>query len=389
MALAVDTLLPTPWGWTSVYDLQAGDHLFDELGYPTLVTEVSDPYHDPNAHNFAVGWAHSRNTQGWGTYERLVCSGDTGLHTYRHHWLKHNPRADIDLDWPKKRELRRADNVALTMVGRVKRVKGVEYPTANHRIPITRSLQLQRRDLPLPPYVLGVLINYYNYETKQVRLTRRTWHHTNGVFETNGVTLTRPENLDITTSKDARVWSFLDEKSQEKWEQIVTNQKRLDYGPIPAEYLRGSEQQRMDLLSGLLDTHPISRDPNARNRHKVEDNRRRDISFEYTRSRYTINQVTELVRTLGWPAFIRQHLHFGSFTHSVRWHPQENILPTPARRAKEAHRLGREGQPLQSYLWTLMDAQRKESMMKRIAVDSPYGLYAATSTFLPVVSDRG
>ncbi len=43
MALSLETLLPTPYGWTSVLELAEGDLLFDEAGYPCRVTGVSEP----------------------------------------------------------------------------------------------------------------------------------------------------------------------------------------------------------------------------------------------------------------------------------------------------------------------------------------------------------
>lgn len=388
MALAEDTLLPTPWGWTSVENLRPGDHLFDELGYPCTVTEVSEPYDDPNALDFAVGWGHSRDTQGYGTYERLHCSADTQLHTYTHYWLRDNPQADIVPDWPKKAKIKRADIIADTQVGRIKRVKGVEYPTSNHRIPITRSLQLQTRDYPLPPYVVGVLVNYYNFHPKwggHIDLTRKTWPNIARRFAADGCTLTEPENQN-TGRGEARVKTYLDEATQDKWLRMAKSQERAGYGPIPAEYLRGSERQRMDLLDGLLDTY-FTRYKYLRNRSKVTHTRRRQVVFEYRKSRFAVLQVAELVRTLGWPAFVRESLEMGKFITRACWHPQENIFPSPYLRAREGHVIGRVGTPLQSYLWTITEADTSPSRLRRFTVDSPHGLFAATKTFLPVVCD--
>ena len=388
MALAVTTLLPTPWGWTSVYDLQAGDRLFDELGYPCKVTEVSEPYEDPNAHDFGIGagWSHLK---GRGTYnQRLVCSSDTEFHTYNHTWLKHHPEADIIPEWPKQTKIHRADTVATTMVGRIKTVNGVKYPVANHRIPIVQGLKLQRRDLILPPYILGVLINYYDYDARLLRITRKQWPQFSKNFTGYGAELTPSPNTH-TGRGDARTTATLDEETQDIWDEMVENQKRLDYGPIPAEYLRGSETQRMELLSGLLDTTSSQRQKRARVRHAPYDSTRRFVSYTYSKSRYTTLQVAELVRTLGWPAIIQERQEIGRFLSRVRWNPQENIFPSAQRRAREAHRIGREGQPLRSYMWTIFDSQRTAATMRRFTVDSPHGLFGATETFLPVVSDRG
>lgn len=45
-ALALDTPLPTPAGWTTMGDVQAGDTLFDEFGEPCTVLEVHPVMHD-------------------------------------------------------------------------------------------------------------------------------------------------------------------------------------------------------------------------------------------------------------------------------------------------------------------------------------------------------
>src|SRR3954471_15014129 len=39
-ALALDTEVPTPWGWTTMEHLEVGDEVFDETGAPTTVVAV-------------------------------------------------------------------------------------------------------------------------------------------------------------------------------------------------------------------------------------------------------------------------------------------------------------------------------------------------------------
>src|SRR5687767_15196253 len=41
-ALAVDTEVPTPWGWTTMEHLEPGDEVFDETGAPTVVVAATD-----------------------------------------------------------------------------------------------------------------------------------------------------------------------------------------------------------------------------------------------------------------------------------------------------------------------------------------------------------
>jgi deoxycytidine triphosphate deaminase len=41
-ALALDTEVPTPWGWTTMEHLEVGDEVFDETGAPTTVVAATD-----------------------------------------------------------------------------------------------------------------------------------------------------------------------------------------------------------------------------------------------------------------------------------------------------------------------------------------------------------
>ena len=45
-ALALDTEVPTPWGWTTMEHLEAGDEVFDDQGRPTKVVATTDPMDD-------------------------------------------------------------------------------------------------------------------------------------------------------------------------------------------------------------------------------------------------------------------------------------------------------------------------------------------------------
>src|SRR5690606_34678272 len=45
-ALALDTPIPTPSGWTTMGDLRPGDKVFDETGKPCNVVRVTEPMTD-------------------------------------------------------------------------------------------------------------------------------------------------------------------------------------------------------------------------------------------------------------------------------------------------------------------------------------------------------
>ena len=45
-ALALDTPIPTPQGWTTMGEVRVGDEVFDEHGQPCLVTAATPVMHD-------------------------------------------------------------------------------------------------------------------------------------------------------------------------------------------------------------------------------------------------------------------------------------------------------------------------------------------------------
>ncbi|MEV8340432.1 replicative DNA helicase [Streptomyces niveus] len=159
-ALALDTPLPTPAGWTTMGEVRPGDLLLDATGRPTRVVAATDIMRDRPC------------------YEITFDDGSNVVADAEHQWLTdtHDSRASV------KTTKEIAETVRCVMSdGR-----------ANHSVTTTAPLDLPERDLPVPPYTLGVRLG------------------------------------DGAGNAD---------------------------GEIPQEYLRASLAQRRALLAGLLDTH--------------------------------------------------------------------------------------------------------------------------------------
>jgi len=77
--LALDTLLPTPSGWTTMGEVSVGDTLFDEHGYPCAVTAVSAISHRPCYRlRFDDGTEIvADDVHRWVTFNAKELSGDT------------------------------------------------------------------------------------------------------------------------------------------------------------------------------------------------------------------------------------------------------------------------------------------------------------------------
>ncbi len=220
-ALALDTPLPTPTGWTTMGAVHVGDHLIGGDGRPTRVAAVTDVMHDRPC--FDVEFS-DRSTivadaeHQWKTQTRaerrvaarpaLVRSGGVEI-------------ADPGLeDGQPTDAVRTTEEIASTL-----RVDNSEQ-RLNHSVALARPLSLPEVELPLPPYVLGAWLG--DGHSADARLT---------TADPEMMTFIEGEGIDA-RSLDAQLRGI----------GVLGNKH------IPAPYQRASEGQRRALLAGLLDT---------------------------------------------------------------------------------------------------------------------------------------
>ncbi len=190
-ALALDTVLPTPTGWTTMGKVQVGDRLLGADGRPVTVTAATEVM------------------LGRPCYEVAFDDKTTVVADAEHQWIT-TTRADRSLAFapsPASADLmERADYVIPVSVRTTAEIARTLYRGEgrgyNHAVAVTGSLDLPAQDLPIPPYVLG------------------TWL-ADGRSSTAIVSAPLP----------------------------APNNKY-----IPMQYLRASRDQRRALLAGLLDT---------------------------------------------------------------------------------------------------------------------------------------
>src|SRR4029453_116981 len=142
-ALALDTPLPTPTGWTTMRDVAVGDQLLGADGRPTTVVAATDVLH------------------GRPCYEVEFSDGTVVVADAQHQWLTET-RASRKSAWAAARGYNRArtqrvhpsvkttEEVLATL-----RCNGTER-RLNHAVMNTRPLDLPAQELPLAPYALGV-----------------------------------------------------------------------------------------------------------------------------------------------------------------------------------------------------------------------------------------
>nr|WP_042183891.1 replicative DNA helicase [Kibdelosporangium sp. MJ126-NF4]CEL15943.1 Replicative DNA helicase [Kibdelosporangium sp. MJ126-NF4]CTQ93867.1 Replicative DNA helicase (EC 3.6.1.-) [Kibdelosporangium sp. MJ126-NF4] len=128
-ALALDTPLPTPAGWTTMGEVKVGDQLLDASGKPTTVVAATDVM-------------HSRPC-----YEVEFSDGTVITADAEHQWLTDTRASRRDRRIAA--EIRTTRELASTV--RCATADG----RANHSVTNTKPLELPERELLLPPYVLG------------------------------------------------------------------------------------------------------------------------------------------------------------------------------------------------------------------------------------------
>lgn len=265
-ALALDTPLPTPTGWTTMGAVQAGDQLIGSDGKPTRVVAATEVM------------------RGRPCYEVEFSDGTVLVADAQHQWrtttrtarqARHVPAypAAALLGALYARAVT-PDNAATTAVHQdvftteqiADSLRCATDGRPNHAVPVAAPFQLAEKQLPLSPYALGVWLGdghsatarfttvdpeiIDNLRSEGLRVTRVgsgiTYHlalpgaepvPTYGGMPSSGPRRCRAGHRDHGTLQ-----------------AILRGLGVLDDKHIPAPYLRASESQRRDLLAGLLDT---------------------------------------------------------------------------------------------------------------------------------------
>ena len=128
-ALALDTALPTPDGWTTMGSVRAGDFVLGADGRPTRVVAATEVM------------------EGRPCYEVEFSDGSVIVADEQHQWFTRT-----------RGERRRRDKGGIRTTAEIAsslRTLTAER-RANHSVPLAGALQFDERSLLLPPYALGV-----------------------------------------------------------------------------------------------------------------------------------------------------------------------------------------------------------------------------------------
>jgi deoxycytidine triphosphate deaminase len=339
-ALAVDTAVPTPEGWTTMGELQPGDWVFDLHGHPIPVLAASDTIYGRPCR--AVGFS----------------DGTTIVADVDHQWQV----------WTRHDRNRRGRPRIVTTADLARTLKAGATEYNNH---VSQALPVHYppRELPIDPYVLGawlgdgtsasaVITSIDEPILQELVLAGESVRPAAGWlnYRVGGAGHTR----DPTTGRYAE-----NESLQSRLRQLgVLGDKH-----IPREYLQSSVEQRRSLLEGIMDTDGY-----------VDVYSRCDVT---TVSQRLAAGYRELIASLGYKPMVAEKpaTLYGKTCgtrYEVQFTPHERVFRLPRKVARQKllqrFKLGR----------AVTSVTPCETVPVRcIQVGSPDGVFLVSRSFIP------
>lgn len=252
--LPLDTPILTENGWSTMEQLKVGDKVFDKDGNLCTIQVKSSVHHNPC---YKINFDNS---------ESIVSDEE-------HRWLisfKRNPT---------KKNPSKYKSVIMTTIELKEYLDSIEERTSLNipKILNAKPLNLDKKNLPIDPYVLGVWLGDGSKSCGII--TQQTGSPVWLELETRGYTLGPNLNHDPERS-NVEMRTVYGLYPQLKYLNLIDNKH------IPEMYQLASYEQRLDLLRGLMDT---------------------DGSFNKIRHRYIMNtsqkwqveDLNKLLSTLG------------------------------------------------------------------------------------------
>ncbi len=217
-ALALDTPLPTPTGWTTMGEVAVGDELVGPDGLPTRVVAATEVM------------------LGRPCYEVEFSDGTVIVADGEHQWLTDTRASRKSAQAAAAGYNRSRNQRTLAAVRTTEEIaRTVRCATAdrrlNHSVTNTKAIRLPAQDLLVPPYTLGAWLG--DGTTAAAQLT---------CADPEIIMQIEAEGIEVSRSAQAALQARL------RTVGVLGNNH------IPVAYLRGSEAQRRRLLAGLLDT---------------------------------------------------------------------------------------------------------------------------------------
>lgn len=217
--LPLDTEIPTLDGWSTIADLQEGDTIFDKDGNPTKILHKSEIHHNP-------------------CYKITFDNGDTIVADHEHRWeISFSTAKNSKYHGEYRTQVMTTEEIANYLENLPEKRTSYDIP----KIVNPRPLNLENKELPIDPYVLGC---WLGDGSKQCGAITNETNNVLGEIQRRGYNL----GDDISAEDKTSTYTILGIYGKLKELNLINNKH------IPDIYQRASYEQRLDLLRGLMDT---------------------------------------------------------------------------------------------------------------------------------------
>jgi hypothetical protein len=269
-AQKLDDLIRTKGGWCKLETLEIGDFVYGGDGNLTEIKEIHD--HE-NVQFYKINLRDGRKIEVcedhlWKVWDKFATANGK-----RGGWVI-KPTKELASSYV---------NLRIDSKYRKKHNVIKQIPEYRYAVPLSKSLQDEtKKDLSIDPYVLGVLLGDGCISQKSITFT------TADPEIAESVSNRLSEGFSVKKHKSNK-YGYNIKSSKSGFYKLLQSMQlfgtKSDSKFIPVDYLYGSEDQRLDLLKGLMDTDGWSSD--------------RGIIEYYTVSDKLADDFMNLARSLG------------------------------------------------------------------------------------------
>jgi intein/homing endonuclease len=275
-ALALDTPIPTPEGWTTMGEIKVGDIILSPNGRPVSVTMKTETMYN-----------HSCYKLYFDNGEEIIADAD-------HLWEVNSSY------WTSGKKILRTQDIANVYEKKTKNKRGLGVQ-GSYYIELAKHIDnFIDGELPINPYLLGVWLG--------------------DGYSADGRVISHKDDFSYYKTK-IEVEHFKEQDNCIRFKcinlyQKLKENKLLKNKHIPQKYLRASYSDRLELLRGLMDTDGSVK-PNSR-------------SFEFYQKNYElIEQVVELLSTLSIKSKVRVKKINGCLYYTISFTTKEVVFNLP------------------------------------------------------------
>jgi len=241
-ALALDTPIPTPKGWTTMGGLSVGQEVFAADGSVTRIVAATEVMRGRPCYRvrFSDGAELIADANHQWLTETLACRGRAALQA------KRGPTKKQGTD---QRHLRRHYPSVVTTAEIAATLMARNGHAVNHSVEVAAPLQYPRQELPLDPYVLGVWLG--DGHTKSAMITcadQEIVDHVRAAGILCEPIASGPYAWSLSAGRSARAPIGGRAVTRLRAAGVLGNKH------IPDAYQRADVGQRIALLQGLMDT---------------------------------------------------------------------------------------------------------------------------------------